>query len=105
MFFVFCSINYHHSGGNKTWYGVPSYAASEFEKTVLNHVYCNKVLTEHGENGAFQYISHKTTMFPPNVLLKNDVPVYKALQKPGEFVVTFPKSYHAGFSHGTSLSM
>ncbi|KAI5397232.1 hypothetical protein KIW84_063163 [Lathyrus oleraceus] len=94
------SINYHHSGGNKTWYGVPSYAASEFEKTVLNHVYCNKVLTEHGENGAFQFISHKTTMFPPNVLLKNDVPVYKALQKPGEFVVTFPKSYHAGFSHG-----
>ncbi|KAL5076127.1 hypothetical protein RYX36_015111 [Vicia faba] len=39
-------------------------------------------------------------MFPPNVLLQNGVPVYKALQKSGEFVVTFPKAYHAGFSHG-----
>ncbi|XP_027189101.2 lysine-specific demethylase JMJ13-like [Cicer arietinum] len=95
------SINYHHSGAHKTWYGVPSYAASEFEKTVLNHVYCNKVFIEHGENGAFQFLAQKTTMFPPNVLLQHDVPVYKAVQKPGEFVITFPKSYHAGFSHGT----
>ncbi|PNY04674.1 lysine-specific demethylase 5D-like protein [Trifolium pratense] len=94
------SINYHHSGANKTWYGVPSYAASQFEKTVLNHVYCNKALKEHGENGAFQFLAQKTSMFPPNVLLQQDVPVYKAVQKPGEFVITFPRSYHAGFSHG-----
>ncbi|WJX10597.1 hypothetical protein P8452_01295 [Trifolium repens] len=94
------SINYHHSGANKTWYGVPSYAASQFEKTVLNHVYCNKVLQEHGENGAFQFLAQKTSMFPPNILLQHDAPVYKAVQKPGEFVVTFPRSYHAGFSHG-----
>lgn len=39
-------------------------------------------------------------MFPPNILLEHDVPVYKAVQKPGEFVITFPRSYHAGFSHG-----
>ncbi|AES59966.1 lysine-specific demethylase JMJ706 [Medicago truncatula] len=94
------SINYHHSGGSKTWYGVPSSAASQFEKTVLNHVYCKKILAEHGENGAFQFLAQKTTMFPPNVLLQHDVPVYKAVQKPGEFVITFPNSYHAGFSHG-----
>jgi len=95
-----CSINYHHSGANKTWYGVPGYEASQFEKMVLHHVYGNKILTKHGEDGAFQFLAHKTTMFPPNVLLEHDVTVYKAVQKPGEFVITFPRAYHAGFSHG-----
>ncbi|KEH21496.1 transcription factor jumonji (JmjC) domain protein [Medicago truncatula] len=78
-----------------------SSAASQFEKTVLDHVYCNKILIEHGENGAFQFLAQKTTMFSPDVLLEHNVPVYKVVvQKPGEFVITFPNSYHAGFSHG-----
>ena len=42
-------------------------------------------------------------MFPPNILLEHGVPVYKAVQKPGEFVITFPRAYHAGFSHGKML--
>lgn len=29
-----------------------------------------------------------------------DVPVYRAVQAPGEYIVTFPRSYHAGFSNG-----
>ncbi|TKY69083.1 Lysine-specific demethylase JMJ706 [Spatholobus suberectus] len=94
------SINYHHSGANKTWYGVPGYATSQFEKTVLHHVYCNKVLTKPEEDGAFKFLAQKTTMFPPNVLLQHDVAVYKAVQKPGEFIITFPRAYHAGFNHG-----
>ncbi|KAL2627338.1 hypothetical protein AAZV13_07G167200 [Glycine max] len=94
------SINYHHSGANKTWYGVPGYAASQFEKTVLQHVYSNKILTKHGDDGAFKFLAQKTTMFPPNVMLQHDVAVYKAVQKPGEFIITFPRAYHAGFSHG-----
>lgn len=47
----------------------------------------------------------KTTLFPPNILSEHGVPVYKAVQKPGEFVVTFPRAYHAGFSHGKSLPL
>ncbi|XP_014490893.1 lysine-specific demethylase JMJ706-like [Vigna radiata var. radiata] len=94
------SINYHHSGASKTWYGVPGYAASHFEKTVLQHVYCNKILPKHGEDEAFRFLAQKTTMFPPNVMLQHDVDVYKAVQKPGEFIITFPRAYHAGFSHG-----
>ena len=39
-------------------------------------------------------------MFAPCTLLQHDVPVYKAVQMPGEFVITFPKAYHAGFSQG-----
>lgn len=105
-FYFTCSINYHHSGANKIWYGVPAHAASQFENIVLHHVYSNKNLSKHGEDGAFQLLAHKTTMFPPVILLQNNVVVYKAVQKPGEFVVTFPRAYHAGFSTGNlSISL
>ncbi|CAH9100863.1 unnamed protein product [Cuscuta epithymum] len=94
------SINYHHCGAAKTWYGVPGHAAIDFEKVVREHVYTNCILSADGEDGAFDVLLGKTTIFPPNILLEHDVPVYKAVQRPGEFVITFPRAYHAGFSHG-----
>ncbi|XP_059641507.1 lysine-specific demethylase JMJ13-like isoform X2 [Cornus florida] len=94
------SINYHHCGAAKTWYGVPGHAALDFEKVVRKHVYTNDILSTEGEDGAFDVLLGKTTLFPPNILVEHDVPVYKAVQKPGEFVITFPRAYHAGFSHG-----
>ncbi|KAB2088503.1 hypothetical protein ES319_A03G002400v1 [Gossypium barbadense] len=94
------SINYHHCGASKTWYGVPGDSALRFEKVVKEHVYTNDVLSVDGEDGAFDVLLGKTTLFPPNILLEHDVPVYKAVQNPGEFVITFPRAYHAGFSHG-----
>lgn len=63
-------------------------------------MYTHDIISTDGEDGAFDVLLGKTTLFPPNILLEHDVPVYKAVQKPGEFVVTFPRAYHAGFSHG-----
>lgn len=97
------SINYHHCGASKTWYGVPGHAASDFENVVCNHVYAREILSAERDHEAFNVLLGKTTMFPPNVLLEHDVPVYKAVQKPGEFIITFPRAYHAGFSHGEDL--
>lgn len=94
------SINYHHCGAFKTWYGIPGDAAPGFERVASQYVYDKDILTGDGEDAAFDVLLGKTTMFPPNVLLDHNVPVYKAVQKPGEFVITFPRSYHAGFSHG-----
>uniref|UniRef100_A0A0E0BE73 JmjC domain-containing protein n=1 Tax=Oryza glumipatula TaxID=40148 RepID=A0A0E0BE73_9ORYZ len=94
------SINYHHCGAFKTWYGIPGDAAPGFEKVASQFVYNKDILVGEGEDAAFDVLLGKTTMFPPNVLLDHNVPVYKAVQKPGEFVITFPRSYHAGFSHG-----
>ncbi|XP_071708844.1 lysine-specific demethylase JMJ13-like [Rutidosis leptorrhynchoides] len=94
------SINYHHCGAPKTWYGVPGSSADEFEKVVQHYVYTKEILSVYGTNGAFEMLAEKTTMFPPYILLHNHVPVYRVVQLPGEFVVTFPRAYHAGFSHG-----
>ncbi|KAG9154648.1 hypothetical protein Leryth_021147 [Lithospermum erythrorhizon] len=94
------SINYHHCGAAKTWYGVPGHAALDFEKAVREHVYNHNILSADGEDGAFNVLLGKTTLFPPRILTENGVPVFKAVQKPGEFVITFPRAYHSGFSHG-----
>ncbi|XP_022002118.1 lysine-specific demethylase JMJ706 isoform X1 [Helianthus annuus] len=98
------SMNFHHCGAAKTWYGVPGHAVLDFEKVVRQNVYTNDILSTDGEDGAFDVLLGKTTIFPPNILLQHGVPVYKAVQKPGEFVVTFPRAYHAGFSHGFNCS-
>ncbi|KAE9613279.1 putative [histone H3]-lysine-36 demethylase [Lupinus albus] len=94
------SINYQHCGASKTWYGIPGHAALEFERVVKEHVYTNDILSSDGEDGAFDVLLGKTTLFPPNILMGHEVPVYRAVQKPGEFIITFPRAYHAGFSHG-----
>ncbi|XP_008448647.1 lysine-specific demethylase JMJ13 isoform X1 [Cucumis melo] len=94
------SINYHHCGASKTWYGIPGQAALQFENVVREHVYTRDILSTGGEDGAFDVLLGKTTLFPPSILLDHKVPVYRAVQQPGEFVITFPRAYHAGFSHG-----
>ncbi|KAK9067914.1 hypothetical protein SSX86_012025 [Deinandra increscens subsp. villosa] len=98
------SMSYHHCGAAKTWYGVPGHAVLDFETVVRQKVYTSDILSTDGEDGAFDVLLEKTTLFPPNILSQHGVPVYKAVQKPGEFVVTFPRAYHAGFSHGFNCS-
>ncbi|KAL6947471.1 hypothetical protein ACO0RG_000045 [Hanseniaspora osmophila] len=37
--------------------------------------------------------------------MKNSrIQVYKAIQKPGEFIITYPKCYHAGFNAGYNFN-
>ncbi|KAK7404287.1 hypothetical protein VNO78_05060 [Psophocarpus tetragonolobus] len=86
------SVNYHHCGASKTWYGIPGHAALEFERVVREHVYTNNILSTGGEDGAFDVLLGKTTLFPPNILLEHEVPVYKAVQNPWDFVITFPRA-------------
>jgi hypothetical protein len=47
-------------------------------------------------------LTQLTTLVPPKQLLKRGVPVYHLVQRAGEYVITFPRAYHAGFSHGVS---
>lgn len=90
------SLNYLHMGAGKTWYGVPREAAVAFEEVVRVHGYggeINPLVT-------FATLGEKTTVMSPEVFISAGVPCCRLVQNAGEFVVTFPRAYHTGFSHG-----
>ena len=92
------SINYHHRGAPKQWYGVPGKKrhADGLEKVFKNYLSMKM-------RDVPDLLHHITTMFSPRLLQNADVPVYKLLQHEGEFVVTFPRSFHGGFSLGPNV--
>ncbi|XP_040989323.1 lysine-specific demethylase REF6-like [Juglans microcarpa x Juglans regia] len=90
------SLNYLHMGAGKTWYGVPREAAVAFEEVVRVHGYggeINPLVT-------FATLGEKTTVMSPEIFISAGVPCCRLVQNAGEFVVTFPRAYHTGFSHG-----
>jgi hypothetical protein len=50
-----------------------------------------------------QTLARKSTVMSPEHLLEWDIPITRTDQAAGEFVVTFPRTYHFGFSHGINL--
>jgi hypothetical protein len=112
------SINYHHQGDGKTWYGVPGYYAPEFERAMAAAALQQRraaagepplppaAALASAANSAAKYdiLTSITTVVSPAQLVHENVPVYRLLQEPGEFVVTFPQSYHSGFSHGWNMA-
>ncbi|XVF13135.1 hypothetical protein REPUB_Repub08aG0182000 [Reevesia pubescens] len=93
----FYSMNYLHWGEPKCWYSVPGNKASAFEKVMRD---CLPDLFDAQPDLLFQLV----TMLNPSVLRENGVPVYSVLQEPGNFVITFPKSYHGGFNLGLNCA-
>ncbi|KAH8554111.1 PLU-1-like protein-domain-containing protein [Umbelopsis sp. PMI_123] len=87
------SINYHHWGETKTWYGIPGADALKFEDAMRRAV---PELFEQQPDLLFQLV----TMLSPGTLMKEGVRCYVVDQRPGQFVVTFPQAYHSGFNHG-----
>uniref|UniRef100_A0A1D1Y357 Putative lysine-specific demethylase JMJ14 n=1 Tax=Anthurium amnicola TaxID=1678845 RepID=A0A1D1Y357_9ARAE len=87
------SLNYMHFGDSKVWYGVPGSHAVKLEETMRKH------LPELFEEQPF-LLNELVTQLSPSVLKSEGVPVYRAVQKSGEFVLTFPRAYHAGFNCG-----
>lgn len=91
------SINYLHFGDVKTWYGVSGAAAPKFEQVMKMNA---AELFEKSPD----LLHHLVTIMNPNILRKNNVPIFKVNQKVGEFVVTFPRAYHAGFNQGFNFA-
>ncbi|KAK3434357.1 hypothetical protein EUGRSUZ_D01851 [Eucalyptus grandis] len=93
----FYSMNYHHWGEPKCWYSVPGSESSAFEKVMRETL---PDLFDAQPDLLFQLV----TMLNPSVLQKNGVPVYSILQEPGNFVITFPRSFHGGFNFGLNCA-
>ena len=92
------SINYHHSGAPKQWYGVPG---TREDADGLEHIFKSNLAAKMRD--VPDLLHHITTMFSPRLLQRAKVPVYKLTQHSGEFVVTFPRAFHGGFSFGPNI--
>ena len=87
------SINYLHLGETKTWYGVPGTDAKKLERVMHN-------AAPDWTTGQYSWKHQIVSMLSPTLLQQNGVRVSRINQRAGEFVVTFPNAYHAGFNHG-----
>ncbi|KAL8840809.1 MAG: hypothetical protein Q9176_003656 [Flavoplaca citrina] len=91
------SANYQHFGSTKTWYGIPGADAERFEQAMKQAV---PELFETQPDLLFQLV----TLLPPDQLKKAGISVYALDQRAGQFVITFPQAYHAGFNHGFNFN-
>ncbi|KAE8659962.1 putative lysine-specific demethylase JMJ16 [Hibiscus syriacus] len=87
------SLNYMHWGAPKVWYGVPGKDAPKLEENMKKHL--PDLFDEQPD------LLHKlVTQLSPAILKSEGVPVYRCVQNAGQFVLTFPRAYHAGFNCG-----
>nr|XP_043618518.1 putative lysine-specific demethylase JMJ16 [Erigeron canadensis] len=87
------SINYLHWGAPKMWYAVAGKDAIKLETAMRKHL--PDLFAEQPD------LLHKlVTQLSPSILKSEGVPVHRCTQNPGEFVLTFPRSYHSGFNCG-----
>ncbi|KAL0854665.1 hypothetical protein Bca101_059817 [Brassica carinata] len=87
------SLNYHHFGEPKVWYGIPGSDATSLEKAMRKHL--PDLFEEQPD-----LLHGLVTQFSPSILKDEGVKVYRVVQNAGEYVLTFPRAYHAGFNCG-----
>ena len=91
------SINYMHEGEGKIWYAIPDYHREKFERLAKEKL---AILYEEDPN----FLLNINVMINPAYLVENGVHVYRTIQKPGEFIITFPESHHQGVSIGFNIA-
>ncbi|KAJ8418586.1 hypothetical protein AAFF_G00000850 [Aldrovandia affinis] len=87
------SINYLHFGEPKSWYCVPPEHGKRLERLA-------KGFFPGSAQSCEAFLRHKMTLISPSILKKYGIPFEKITQEAGQFIVTFPYGYHAGFNHG-----
>uniref|UniRef100_F6XFJ7 [histone H3]-trimethyl-L-lysine(9) demethylase n=1 Tax=Ciona intestinalis TaxID=7719 RepID=F6XFJ7_CIOIN len=87
------SINYVHFGAPKSWYAVAPEHGKRLERLAAGFF-------PNSKTNCSAFLRHKMTLLSPSILRQYGIPVNKITQEAGEFVITFPYGYHAGFNHG-----
>ena len=109
------SINYIHFGAPKFWYAVPQGRASALEQTmrgILSLLFCFFKMYSWICIGYFpkdvsrcpQFLRHKSFLVSPTLLAQSSCRPNHLVQHAGEFVITFPRGYHAGFNLGLNCA-
>lgn len=87
------SVNFLHFGKPKTWFFVPPAFAKQLEELLAK---------EH--EACPQHLRHKMTIIDPDTLRRYGIPVFETVQEAGQFIITFPYGYHAGYNHGLNCA-
>ncbi|KAF3921429.1 hypothetical protein ABW21_db0203244 [Orbilia brochopaga] len=88
------SINYIHFGAPKQWYSISQEDAPRFHAAMKN-------IWPTEAKKCDQFLRHKTFLASPSYLETHyNIKVNKLVHHEGEFVITFPFGYHAGFNLG-----
>ena len=91
------ATNYVVAGAPKVWYGVPLSHMGRMEKVWQESL--PKLFEAHPD-----LCYYKTSIFSPQVLAANNVPVYRAVHEAGTFMITTPGAYHTGFNTGFNVA-
>ena len=89
------SLNYNHRGGVKTWYIIPGQYKEKFDEYIEEN-YCQK-------SNKKTLLNRITFMVDPLEIMDAGIPVYKIYQEPRDYVCTFFKAYHCGFSQSYNI--
>lgn len=90
-------INYIHFGAPKQWYSIPQDECSRFFDLM-------KDLFSEEYRMCPEFLRHKTFLVSPQLLAKHGIRHNKLVHREGEFVITYPFGYHAGFNYGYNLA-
>ncbi|KAF9472723.1 hypothetical protein BDN70DRAFT_818235 [Pholiota conissans] len=91
------SINYIHFGAPKFWYAVPQNRASALEQTMRGYF-------PKDTSQCPQFLRHKSFLASPTLLANSSCKPNHLVQQAGEFVITYPRGYHAGFNLGLNCA-
>jgi len=92
------SINYLHAGAPKVWYAVAEGEDSRRFENLMESNY------HHAKKKCPEYLRHKRSLVSPAILRKAGIPYTRTVQYPGDFIITFPGSYHSGFNAGFNIA-
>uniref|UniRef100_A0A8C7IS24 [histone H3]-trimethyl-L-lysine(9) demethylase n=1 Tax=Oncorhynchus kisutch TaxID=8019 RepID=A0A8C7IS24_ONCKI len=84
------SINYLH-------FGEPKQGSAKF---LMSLIPVHAGFFPGSAQSCEAFLRHKMTLISPSILKKYGIPFEKITQEAGQFIVTFPFGYHAGFNHG-----
>ncbi|KAJ7078409.1 jumonji superfamily protein [Mycena belliarum] len=91
------SINYIHFGAPKFWYAIPQARAGALEDTMRGYF-------PQDTSTCPQFLRHKSFLASPTLLAQSAVRPNHLVQHAGEFVITYPRGYHAGFNLGLNCA-
>jgi jumonji domain-containing protein 2 len=91
------SINYLHTGAPKSWYCIAPEYGRRFERLAESFF-------PHSFKNCKAFLRHKTTLISPQVLKKYSIPFSRCTQEAGQFMITFPYSYHSGYNNGFNIA-